>query len=185
MGNKVYSIEIKKCSCNKAIFDYPCQTVDDKLLQNRRIFFVGECDDYSELINKLGKTASIVDSANEATDIIILPNVKRAEVSSIEGYYQELAYYHDACCEYDNVHNMIVLLPSHSTECSTHYSQMADYATSCYIDGLSKHGARIGKFVYGIELAEDMDYKSLYDIILYLLSSNSNHMICDIIKLDR
>lgn len=30
-----------------------------------------------------------------------------------------------------------------------------------------------------------MDYKSLYDIILYLLSSNSNHMICDIIKLDR
>ena len=62
---------------------------------------------------------------------------------------------------------------------------MADYATSCYIDGLSKYGARIGKFVYGIELSEDMDYKSLYDIILYLLSSNSNHMICDIIKLDR
>ena len=190
MGDKLYSIEIKKCSCNKAIFDYPCQTVDDKLLQNRRIFFVGECDDYSELINKLGKTASIVDSANEATDIIILPNVKRAEKSSIEGYYQELAYYHDACCEYltpacNNVHNMIVLLPPHSTEYSTHYSQMADYATSCYIDGLSKHGARIGKFVYGLELAEDMDYKSLYDIILYLLSSNSNHMICDIIKLDR
>ena len=80
---------------------------------------------------------------------------------------------------------MIVLLPPHSTEYSTHYSQMADYATSCYIDGLSKHGARIGKFVYGIELTEDMDYKSLYNIILYLLSSNSNHMICDIIKLDR
>lgn len=88
MGDKVYNIEIKKCSCNKAIFDYPCQTVDDKLLQNRRIFFVGKCDDYSELINKLGKTASIVDSANEATDIIILPNVKRAEKSSIEGYYR-------------------------------------------------------------------------------------------------
>lgn len=76
MGNKLYSIEIKKSSCNKAIFDYPCQTVDDKLLHNRRIFFVGECNDYSELINKLGKNASIVESVSEATDIIILPNVK-------------------------------------------------------------------------------------------------------------
>lgn len=190
MGNKLYSIEIKKNSCYKAIFDYPCQTVDDKLLQNRRLFFVGECDDFSELISKLGANASIVESANEATDIIILPNVKRAVVSSIEGYYQELAYYHDACCEYltpacNNVHNLVVLLPPHSTEYSTHYSQMADYATSFYIDGLSKHGAHIGKFVYGIELSEDKVHKSLYDIILYLLSSNSNHMICDIIKLDR
>ena len=50
MGDKLYSIEIKKCSCNKAIFDYPCQTVDDKLLQNRRIFFVGDSDDFSELM---------------------------------------------------------------------------------------------------------------------------------------
>ena len=60
MGNKLYSIEIKKSSCNKAIFDYPCQTVDDKLLQNRRIFFVGDSDDFSELINKLNANASIV-----------------------------------------------------------------------------------------------------------------------------
>lgn len=190
MGNKLYSIEIKKSSCDKAVFDYPCQAVEDKLLQNRKIFFVGENDVFSELVNKLGVNANIVKSASEATDIIILPNVQRAEKSSIGGYYQELAYYHDACCEYltlscNNAHNMIVLLPPHSTEYSTHYSQMADYATSCYINGLSKYGARIGKFVYGIELSENNDHKSLYDIILYLLSSNSNHMICDIIKLDR
>lgn len=190
MGDKLYNIEIKRFSCSKAVFDYPCETVDDKVLQNRKIFMVGERESYSELVKSLSANACIVDSVTCATDIIVLPNVKRYKESCIEGYYNELSYYHNACCQYlttscDSVHNMIVLFPSHSTDYSTHYSQMADYASTWYINGLAKHGARIRKYVYGIELPENPNLKSLYEIIIYLLSSNSNHMVCDIIKLDR
>lgn len=190
MGDKLYSIEIKKGSCNKAIFEYPCETVDGTILQNRRLFLLGERESFSGLISLLSANARIVESVSDATDIIILPNAGRSKESTIEGYYQELAYYHDACCEFltlscENVRNMVVLLPSHSTEFSSHYSQMADYATAWYINGLSKYGARKGKFVYGIELSDKENHKALYDIILYLLSSNSNHIVCDIIKLDR
>lgn len=190
MGNKLYNIEIKKSSCQKSIFDYPCETVADSLLQGRKIYLVGAREKFAELVSLLSSNATMVDSVGDATDIIILPNAKRANTSTSEGYYNELAYYHDVCCgyftpSYDNVRNMVVLLPPHSTEFSTHYSQMADYATAWYINGLSKYGARKGKFVYGIELSDDVCQQSLFQIILYLLSSNSNHMVCDIIKLDR
>ena len=63
---------------------------------------------------------------------------------------------------------------------------MADYATVGFVKGLSKNAAYMANGVYGVILPEKIeDVEPLKDLILYLLSSNSDHIVCNIIRLDR
>lgn len=183
MEKFAYHIEISKGKIPMRLFSYPCEEISEELLNGRKIHIYGKPIEGFQLLSN--------SSLDECTDLIIMPSgIDRSE-ESIENYYKELFYYQDPILgnqriKNGNIKNVIFLLPAGSSLYSTNYIKMADYATVGFVKGLSKNAAYMANGVYGVILPEKIeDVEPLKNLMLYLLSSNSDHIVCNIIRLDR
>lgn len=183
MDKFAYHIEITKGKIPVSLFRYPCEEISEALLNGRKIHIYGKPME--------GLNISSNSSLDECTDIIVMPSGINCSEDSIENYYKELFYYQDPVLGNHRitkgaVKNIIYLLPAGSSTYSTNYIKMADYATVGFVKGLSKNAAYKANGVYGVILPEIIDdMEALRNLILYLLSSNSDHIVCNIIRLDR
>ena len=183
MEKFAYHIEISKGKIPMRLFSCPCEAISEELPNGRKIHIYGKPIEGLQLLSK--------SPLEECTDLIIMPSgIDRSE-ESIENYYKELFYYQDPILgnqriKNGKIKNIIFLLPAGSSLYSTNYIKMADYATVGFVKGLSKNAAYMANGVYGVILPERLeDVEPLKNLILYLLSSNSDHIVCNIIRLDR
>jgi len=183
MDKIAYHIEIAKDRIPTSLFQYPCEEISDKIIDDRRVHIYGNPIKGFPILSNC--------DIEECSDLIIMPSGINCNEDCIEKYYEELFYYQNPILGNNRVKagtikNIIFLLPYGASHYSTNYIKMADYAIVGYVKGLSKQAAYQGNGVYCVILPEgNVDMASLKHLLLYLLSSNSNHLVCNIIRLDR
>lgn len=186
----IYYIEINRGKIPASTFQYPCEQVDDNFLSKKYVCLVGYANIQKDNIGKMLEEhkCNITEDFGACSDLILLPSQMNANINTPESYFSELFYYHDILFNAleqnkENLRNVIVCLPYDSDKYSTCYKTMADYATLSYTTGLSKRYSTRNIHIYSLLLKEDIDYKSLFDFLLYMMSSNSDHLIARPVKL--
>lgn len=172
-------------------FEYPCEKIEEGFLKGRTLCLYGMDEEMKSELGKLFRRhhpeCDMLEGWTNCTDLIVLPTNGEVNGESYESYYQELHYYHDVVLSflYENrsAKNVILLLPLDSNKCSTNYKRMADYAIIGFGEGISKQYAAKGINTYVVLLDKDMSKKSLFKMLLYLLSRNSNHLVAKTIEL--
>lgn len=189
MKNRYY-IEIKRGKVPSNIFQYPCEQINSDFLSKKQLSVVGNENIQKNKIVKMfvEHRCNIIEDSGLCSDLILLPSYIDANINTPKTYFAELFYYHDIIFRslVENrveSKNIIVCLPYDSDECSTCYKTMADYATLSYTTGLSKRYSTRNIHIYSLLVRDDIDYKSLFDVLLYMMSSNSDHLIARPIKL--
>jgi hypothetical protein len=181
--NKAYDIELKLSSIPLDRFKYPCESTTKWICSDRKVY-IHEGGLYSSyFVDKFHEIGvNIVSDLNKATDVIILPNTSDNS-KDVRTYFDEIYYYHNIlhrCWTEKNssVKKIITVLPFDSDVCSTQYKDMADYATLCYVHGLSGVFARKNKNVFSVLTdIETVSKEYLFQFFMYLLSSNPNHIV--------
>lgn len=191
MKNYFY-IKINRARVSASLFEYPCEPVNRLRLNDRKICVYGNYNVWKkELEKRFKETYSeciCTDDVKDCTDIIILPSKYVASDDDSQLYFEELFYYQNTAleCFYNNqnrLKNLIFILPEDSDVCSTNYKRMADYATLCFSDGLSKRYVSQGIHTYTLLIDESAGIDKFWDTLLFCLSKNSNHIVGKTLKL--
>lgn len=182
--SKAYDIELNHSSIPLDRFKYPCESYTQWICSDRKVYIHESsvyCSYFADKFHEIGVT--LVTDLCLATDVIILPRSSNNSEDVSRQYFDEIFYYHNIlhrCWKEKNstVTKIITVLPFNSDECSTQYKNMADYATLCYVHGLSGVFARINKNVFSILTdIETITKEYLFQFFMYLLSSNPNHIV--------
>lgn len=178
--------------CNDMLFNYPYIDSNSRYLQGKTICAF----DNNQIIKESWFTelggAIYTNPLNDETsfaDVGIITPVMPSEDSE-EGYYEIIDYYVEKLQllihrqkSSDVFNHILVILPSHSDECSTSLRRMAYYAIYGLIKGLGETNAQYGVFINGIILGEDNNQDLLKQWTTFLCSDNANNIIGQIIKL--
>lgn len=178
--------------CNDKLFNYPCVNSNSQFLQGKKVCVFDNYDIVEESwFTDLGGMFFLNPSNDDISfaNIGVIAPVIPSEDSE-EGYYEIIDYYVEKLQLLihkqkgsGGFNHILVLLPSHSDECSTSLCRMAYYAIYGLIKGLGETNAKYGIFINGIILGEDNNQDLLKQWTIFLCSDNTNNIVGQIIKL--
>lgn len=171
--------------------EYPCEKIEKGFLKQRTLCLYGMNVEMKDELDKLfgifHPECHIKNDLANCTDLIVLPTIGDIVNEDYESYYKELHYYYDVTLSFlwknKCAKNIILLLPSDADKYSTNYKRMADYAIIGFGEGLSKQYVSKGINTYVLLIDREIHRKSLFEILIYLLSNNSNHFVAKTLKL--
>lgn len=178
--------------CSENLLVYPCKDPNDVPLAKRvvAIYDDGEIVDdiwFSELGAKVYRNPNDEECKKAKIAILAPFHVDGKEETNyyqvLDYYIQKLQYLIKMMKNKHNFKHIIVLLPSHSDECSSKYHRMAYYAIFGLIKGLGKIYASKALFVNGIILNPVESQRNLKERIQYLSCDNSCNTVGQIFKL--
>ncbi len=189
--SNVYFLKIEKGKIPLDWFEYPCEEIGKKILKHRTLCLYGIDEGMKHELGNLFilhyPGCHIKYDWTNCTDLIVFPTNCEILEDSYNSYYEEFHYYHDVTLSFlhENkcARNLILLLPIDADKCSTNYRKMADYAIIGFGEGLSKQYVAKGINTYVVLWDRNVNRKSLFEILLYLLSNNSNHLVAKTIKI--